>query len=157
MRHNGLQALWNTFVQRLRNCPADDCVTWNFSTDPDGYGRIRRGKTMQAHRAAWVELFGPIPEDLCVLHSCDNPPCCNPKHLFLGTTADNNKDKFDKSRHSFGESHGRAKLTAAQVVAIRNEYVYGSSTRGTTALARKYGVCQKTLYEALHGKHWARI
>lgn len=65
-----------------------------------GYGRLKvNGTTQRAHRLVWIYTYGPIPPGLKVLHHCDNPPCCNPEHLFLGTDADNMNDKVVKGRH----------------------------------------------------------
>ena len=108
----------------------DGCIVWTKSRDPRGYGY---SKVMNArvymHRFAWEAADGPIPEGLCVCHRCDNPPCCNPDHLFLGTRRDNNADKVAKGRQSFGErhshrgsAHGQAKITEQDVVAIRYDY-----------------------------------
>jgi hypothetical protein len=72
-----------------------------------------------AHRMAWELTHGPIPPGLFVCHHCDNPPCCNPVHLFLGTNADNVDDKVKKYRQAVGENHGRAKLTNSDVVEIK--------------------------------------
>lgn len=75
------------------------CIEWTGYRDRQGYGRrsIRR-RLFLVHRLAWEEANGPIPDDLCVLHACDNPPCMNPEHLFLGTRADNNADMDAKGR-----------------------------------------------------------
>lgn len=81
----------------------DDCWLWTRSRDKDGYGQVNHGR---AHRATWALTFGAIPASLCVLHRCDNPPCCNPAHLFLGTTADNMADKKAKQRQATGDRHG---------------------------------------------------
>ena len=70
-------------------------------------------KTFRAHRFAWEFYNGPIPDKLLVLHKCDNPPCCNPEHLFLGTEQDNMTDKINKNRHVIvrGSDVGTSKLT----------------------------------------------
>lgn len=81
----------------------DRCWAWAAYRGPAGYGiitdRSRRVRTVQAHRLSWEIHNGPIPEGLCVLHRCDNPPCTNPAHLFLGTHADNAQDKASKGRN----------------------------------------------------------
>ena len=83
------------------------CLEWTNSTDGNGYGSIYvDGKLVKAHRFAWTLTNGPIPENLNVLHHCDNPPCCQTDptegypegHLFLGTLADNNADMRAKGR-----------------------------------------------------------
>ena len=70
-----------------------------------GYGQLTYGgKAWRAHRLAWTQTYGPIPPGLCVLHQCDNPPCIEPTHLFLGTRGDNNRDAAAKGRTRNGNS-----------------------------------------------------
>jgi hypothetical protein len=77
----------------------DKCWEWKRGRRKSGYGKLwYNGKTTLAHRVAWLKTYGPIPEGLCVLHKCDNPPCVNPSHLFLGTNKDNSRDKENKGR-----------------------------------------------------------
>lgn len=81
----------------------DGCWEWQAkSRSPFGYGVMRIGGTpgrlVGAHRLAWQYTNGPIPEGLCVLHDCDNPPCCNPAHLHLGTKGDNATEKVERGR-----------------------------------------------------------
>ncbi len=79
--------------------PIEECWLWKRSTFKFGHGRYWiGGKGRQAHRVAWELLYGQIPEGLCVLHKCDVPRCCNPKHLFLGTQGDNMNDRDSKGR-----------------------------------------------------------
>lgn len=78
---------------------SDGCWLWTGGTGPRGYGVVRyQGAAFRAHRLAWILTHGPIPEGLFVCHHCDNPPCCNPAHLFLGTGADNMRDMANKRR-----------------------------------------------------------
>jgi hypothetical protein len=77
-----------------------ECWLWTGSRDDRGYGRLSVHNVPElAHRLVWEYSYGPVPEGLCVLHHCDNPPCCNPDCLFLGTRKDNNDDRDDKGRN----------------------------------------------------------
>ena len=77
-----------------------DCLEWTGYTRAFGYGQLMvDGKCVGTHRVAWTLANGPIPDGICVLHRCDNPPCCEPAHLFLGTAADNTADMIAKGRH----------------------------------------------------------
>jgi HNH endonuclease len=86
----------------IRGASPDDCWSWRGSTSVHGYGRLHRGARGEgiigAHRASWLIHNGPIPEGMAVLHRCDNPPCSNPLHLFLGTQAENMFDAIAKDR-----------------------------------------------------------
>lgn len=132
------------------------CVEWTGPFTHYGYGRIRiewkdePRRSFLAHRVAWEQAHGPIPEGMCVLHRCDNPPCANPEHLFLGTDADNVRDMHEKRRDRCrGEEHGAHKLTDAEVVAIREAYTGGESHR---SIARRYGVSQSHISKIMLGK-----
>ncbi len=123
---------------------ATGCKIWGGSKNGFGHGHIKvDGRFVQTHRAAWEQEKGPIPDGLDCLHNCpggDNPACWNVDHLWLGTQADNNADRDRKGRHVAlqGEDHGCAKLTAAQVLAIR------ADARLNYKIADEYGVsfCQ---------------
>lgn len=136
-----------------------DCWPWQGSPDANGYGRIgaggKYGKSLLAHRAAYESAVGPIPPGLHVLHRCDNPPCCNPAHLWAGTDADNNADMIAKGRKrwraSQGTAHGCAKLTDAQVLAIR------SAPGKQRDIAKEYGVSQTTVNYIKLRKLWTHL
>src|SRR3990167_3209660 len=79
----------------------DSCWLWLGKPNNDGYGKFwitELGRSVPAHHFSWEIHNSPIPDDLCVLHTCDNPPCVRPDHLFLGTRGDNNRDRSTKGR-----------------------------------------------------------
>lgn len=103
-----------------------DCWIWKGKELAWGHGRARMeiaGRRVCVYRAAYTHFVGPIPPDLYVLHRCDQELCVRPDHLFVGTAADNYADAKSKGRHSHGERHGMAKLTAEDVRRIRVSYL----------------------------------
>lgn len=136
------------------------CWLWTARTNVLGYGNIREGipskRTLLSHRVSWELHNESIPEGLYALHSCDNPTCVNPMHLFLGTDLDNMQDRDAKKRRSppRGEKSGTAKLNEDKVIEIRRDYVRGSSTQGQIALSCKYGVGQAQISRILRGESW---
>ncbi len=132
------------------------CWLWIASCDPDGYGRFYHlGGLRRAPRVSWALTNGSIPKGLCVLHHCDNPPCVNPTHLFLGTNADNTRDAARKGRMHPGESNGSHKLTKEEVLEIREEYAYGDMTQ--RELADAYGVSQPQISVIVNRKRWKHL
>jgi len=113
------------FLEKLPEDRGQGCLLWPGKPMKEGYGRMKIGqkRIVLAHRLAWHFLHGEIPTGLCVLHACDNPPCVNPAHLFLGTRQDNIIDKIKKGRHmncERGEKHQRSKLSDEQIQLIRS-------------------------------------
>lgn len=103
------------------------CLEWQGYRRPDGYGRIkaeggRNAPLLTTHRAAWELEHGPIPEGMFVCHRCDNRPCCDVQHLFLGTPEDNAADMVAKGRQARGLAVGRGLIDDATVLAIRERY-----------------------------------
>src|SRR5271157_183966 len=79
----------------------NECWPWIGNRNDKGYGTIGdKGKVVKAHRVAWALKHGPIPDNLDILHKCDNRPCCNPSHLFPGTQQDNIADMIKKNRQA---------------------------------------------------------
>lgn len=91
--------------RRVRLDAETGCWLWQGGSFRRGYGAVwHQGRTVRAHRLMWTMIHGPIPACLFVCHACDNPPCCNPAHLFLGTHADNVADRDQKGRQARGDA-----------------------------------------------------
>jgi hypothetical protein len=137
-------------------CTPDACSEWPFPGNGHGYGRVTiEGQTGFTHRAAWELANGPIPPGLFVCHKCDNPPCFNPYHLFLGTSADNTRDMVNKGREPHGEGSSNARLTEAQVREIRRKYVKRSY--GLRRLSAEYKVSRSNIHHIVSGKRWKHV
>lgn len=135
--------------------PMSGCYLWHGVVNSDGYPLISsNGRMVLAHRAVYEIHYGVPPGAMMVCHKCDNTYCVNPSHLFLGTALDNNRDRSRKGRSArlIGENHPGVVLTDAQVISIRAEYRRGSHEHSTTALARKYGVAQGTIWNIVNKK-----
>jgi HNH endonuclease len=162
---------------------ADGCWLWTAARNKFGYG-VFTGKgrvQLYSHRFSWKLHRGDIPEGSMVLHHCDNPPCVNPDHLFIGTAMDNMRDRHDKGRYATGEqswssthkdrlarglsngrhthpestrrgeTHGCAKLSLAQVEEIRSLIAGGLTHRATGKI---FGVDRSTITAISLGKNW---
>lgn len=124
----------------------------------EGYGRLRQNKKrVMAHRVSWLIHFGEVPDDLCVLHRCDNRACTNPEHLFLGTNQDNTRDRNQKHRQAKGSRVAGAILTETQVREIRRLYRPGHHLFGRGPLADRYGVSYETLGHVVQGRYWRHV
>lgn len=131
------------------------CWEWTGWRFPNGYGRFRRDGHNYAHRAAWTYAYGPIPDGMLVCHHCDNPACCSPTHLFLGTDATNSADKVAKGRQPKGERVGGAKLTDNEVRWIRG--VHETGAMGQKEIASRLGVTQQLVSQVVRGKIWGHV
>jgi hypothetical protein len=139
----------------------DACWPWLGWKDKRGYGYKQLGyrKRIFAHRMAWMVVNGEIPEGMNVLHSCDNPSCCNPAHLSLGTHADNVADCVRKGRHSKGKRirdglPACAKITPKDVVEIRSLVASGCRTMD---VAKQYGLRPCTITNIVKRKRWRSV
>lgn len=147
------------------------CLEYSGPRHTKGYGRVYlRFTEILAHRIAWEIEHGPIPHGMAVCHRCDNPPCCNPEHLFLGTIKDNSLDMLRKGRGcifgnrwtGYGKSWpknsiqktrenraaSRIKLTPDDVHAIRNAYSKGGMSYDD--LATLFGKPRTQIFSALN-------
>lgn len=136
----------------------DGCWTWSGWSDRKGYGMLydggAGGKRRFAHRVAFALAHGGIDPDLLVCHRCDNPPCCNPAHLFAGTNTDNMQDAARKGRMHPGERHGMAKLTEEQVVWIKRQIVDGVKF---SKIAASIGVSASAIKGIVHRGNWGHV
>ena len=132
-----------------------ECWVWTAQRDDDGYGRVQIGKTpRRPHRVAYEIAYGAIPAGALVLHRCDNPSCVRPDHLFLGTHADNVRDRDAKGRTARGSRQGGAILDEARVARMRSLRRSGVSAR---RLATSFGVSEPTVYAVLSRRMWRHV
>jgi hypothetical protein len=107
-----------------------------------------------AHRIAYEECFGPIPDGLQVMHSCDNPACVNPEHLSVGTTQDNTADRTAKGRTPYGERHAGARMTEQDVRSLRAcKGVRGAKKK----LIEQLGISKGAADNAIYGRTWKHV
>lgn len=143
------------FWQKVKT--GEGCWEWTAYRKRGGYGQFWDGKIhVLSHRFVYELTFGPIPETLCVCHTCDNPGCVNPAHLFLGTHKENMQDMYNKNRQrgASGEKHHRAILKATDIPVIRLRQKIGE-TAGK--IARDYGVARVTIQHIIDGRTWRHI
>ncbi len=134
----------------------DNCWNWLAFRDKSGYGTTYwRGKRgLKAHRVAYALIHGSIPDGLFVLHSCDNPSCCNPKHLYLGTHADNMADMVSKNRQVRGSKNIGSKLQASDVLRIKHLSSTGLKLREIVLM---YDVSYEAIRQIVRGITWRHI
>lgn len=137
----------------------DNCweITSHVTSVGLGYAQIeRKGRRLRSNRWAWEKNFGPIPEGFYVCHTCDNPACINPDHLFLGTPRDNSEDMVRKGRvaRQIGSTNGAAKLTEEDIPQIRALHENGLSQR---KIATMFLVSQRTIGRILNHQTWRHI
>lgn len=137
------------------------CWEWSGARLKTGYGFAKRKchikkkkKNYLAHRLFYEHYKGEIPEGYFVCHKCDNPPCVNPLHLFIGKSIDNAQDKVNKGRQLKGETHPSHILTEMQVIEIRRQYENGISIN---TLAKICGVSCGTIQSVIRRKSWKHV
>jgi hypothetical protein len=144
------EVLDRIFWTRVKITPRGCWEYHGSRTKPDGYGYINRdGARWVASRYIWTLLKGPIPDGLLVLHDCDNKPCVNPSHLYVGTDHDNRVDYITR----VGDARTQAKLTEAQVIQIRSLYPGLNYNR----LAKQFGVSRGHVKNIIQRKVWSWV
>jgi hypothetical protein len=148
------------FWSKVDRSASTACWLWGDSVDRHGYGQYHvYGRRWAAHRFSWTISVGKIPDGIRVLHRCDNPPCVRPDHLFLGTPADNSADMVQKQRArqgvpTPGEQHPNAKLTTAQVKAIRARRAAGE---GPKSIAKDFGIRPASVGNIAARRAWRHV
>ncbi len=140
-----LEGYVDRFWSRVDKKGPDDCWEWNRNILKNGYGQFWCGEPVLAHRFSYEAINGEgSARGMKVLHRCDNPPCCNPDHLFLGTSKDNMDDKHQKGRQRYikGDECSWSKLTESDVKEIRELIAQGMVQR---RIAEKYNVHPATI------------
>jgi hypothetical protein len=156
---NRPEAIW----ERGERTPSG-CLEWTGSRHTAGYGYISLGsKPVLVHRVAWELTNGAIPDGLFICHHCDNPPCYEPAHLFLGDSLANGQDMAQKGRTKLqkhpelaprGEQHPLTTLTDEQVREIRRLRAEGMILKD---LGARFGVHLSTIHLIVKGKHWGHV
>lgn len=164
-KKNEFSDIW----KRVSEPASVGCCNWlGYRDDKFGYGMIRyQGTVRLVHRLVFQLWWGvTLPRWLCVLHECDNPACCNPDHLWLGTRKDNNDDRDRKGRqvaargehhwsrtksesYPRGEQHTNSKITDLQAIGIMARWLQGISIK---QVAQEFGVSECPIAKIVHGK-----
>ena len=147
-------------MSNTRITDIDGCWEWVGPKCRDGYGKCwstLHGEE-KAHRLAYTLQYGPIPDGMCVCHTCDNPACVNPQHLWLGTSVENTADRHAKGRSTGGPGKGTAHhhvtLTEADIPVIRRRCANGETQR---TVAEDYGVTQSVISRVVNRRAWQHV
>lgn len=135
------------------------CWEWTGATTEWGYGKLGyRGHDFTAHRCSYEYAFGRLPDGMWVLHKCDNPPCINPSHLFLGAAKDNTADMYAKGRAprigAKGATNRHARLTDDEALQIRLDFAAGARPKD---LADQYGIGSSVVNRVIRGVAWRHV
>lgn len=153
-------------VSAIKDHNSDECLVWPFSCQPKGYGQVdatdERGlhKNRRVHRVAYALVNGPIPVGLMVRHTCDNPPCFNPRHLLAGTAKQNTQDAISRGRiNAVGEHNNSAKLNPDKVRQIRKLFADepGRVMQKYKRLAEMFNVGMTGIQSVVDRRRWKHV
>lgn len=144
-------------LKRITVDPITKCWVYKGSSDRSGYGYFGALGQHFAHRVSYVVFKGPIPEGLLVLHKCDNPPCCNPDHLWVGTQLENQADMKAKDRQAKGEDNGNSVITEETVLAIRKRFIKKRGRQTRTDLAKEFGMSRSQVSVIVSSEQWKHV
>ncbi len=153
-KKNTMEYVWENIDKRTDN----DCWNWMGYKDIGNYGKINiNNKTYYAHRFIYEQTFGKILGGSFILHKCNNPSCCNPKHLYSGTQKDNIKQMYNDKRNvnHCGEKSGSTKLTEKDVLEIRELYL--TKKYYQRDLGEIFGVHRYTITGIVNKKRWKHL
>jgi len=126
------------------------CWEWTWNKDKDGYGLFHaRPITQRAHRFSFYYHNGYLPDDMCVCHSCDNPSCVNPNHLWIGTVKDNNRDAMNKGR--------KIPPNRGKTICKRGHLYTEENTVNRKNNARACRICLKLIHKKAKLKYLAKL
>jgi hypothetical protein len=158
--HKTLRSTEEMFWDKVCKGEPDDCWLWASGRNEKGYGKfVMRHEDFgchdYAHRIAYILTYGPIPDGHYVCHKCDNPPCCNPFHLFAGTRQDNVDDMLSKKRQAYGDRAGQSKLRECEVVEIIALLHKGAVMHKD--IAAQFGVSRFMVGDIWRGQTWRHV
>lgn len=161
--HDGLWTPSETRQYILDNCveqvgpiEGSPCWIWQRGLNSNGYGRLTyRGQRQFVHRVSYKVFVGPFPEELFIIHSCDNPACTNPDHLRPGTYQDNNDDMWARGRQVMTCWSSNRKLTVDQVLEIRQMAHEGKHS--LRYIAKLFGISSNTVQKIVNGVSWTEV
>lgn len=148
-----MECLIEKITSKIKVDTKTSCWNWQGHKKNNGYGQIGyKYKDCYVHRIMWLIVYGFMPTE-CVLHKCDNPSCCNPAHLFLGSQQDNIEDMVKKHRRK-GIKSGKNKLTEADVLSIKKRLAAKESCR---KIAADFNVTERCISHIKCGNTWTHI